>query len=281
MTMHRTIHLLTCALACAAAAAPLAGCRGDRSPKRPRQILPDMDDQYRVRAQSRTTFYDEFIDEESGNHYGRSQREPVAGTIPFGRELHGNEVYTDDHMVDGQVMFAGINADERSRFLAEDDALFLGVEMNADGTPRTNPQTGEPIYLARMPIPVTMELIHLGQQKYTINCLPCHGGSGMGDGMVGLRWNAPLPKYTDEPYMPGGLKSADGYIFHTIRHGVANPGKPYLKMPSYARKLTVQETWAIVAYVRTLQAAMAGSEAARGGAAAGAPTTTPNQEAAQ
>src|SRR3954470_16726593 len=69
------------ALALALLGAGLAGCRGDREEKPPRQFFPDMDDQPKWKPQSQSEF---FVD-------GRTMRKPVAGTVPFGR----NDFVTD------------------------------------------------------------------------------------------------------------------------------------------------------------------------------------------
>ena len=100
----------------------------------------------------------------------------------------------------------------------------------------------------------------LGRENYNIYCLPCHGGTGKGDGMVGTRWSYPLPNFHDDLYQRGGDRGQDGLIFDAIRNGVANPGGQWeLKMPSYASKVSVEESWAIVAYIRTLQAVESGT----------------------
>ncbi len=251
--MNRLTRATTCAGLALLVALPLAACRGDRSEKPPRQFLPDMDDQEKNLPQSQSNFFQDYTDDE-GNPYGRAQREPIEGSVPFARALHANWRYDNIDSADTSV--AGVDFSDRRNLLADDDAYYKGIQTDANGAPRTKAD-GTPLYVQRMPVTVDKDLIALGRENYNIYCLPCHGGSGMGDGMVGRRWSYVLPRFTDDIYMPAGEKSADGYIFHTIRNGLPNePGaSPALKMPGYARKLTVEESWAIVAYVRTLQAA--------------------------
>ncbi|MEM1423364.1 MAG: cytochrome c [Planctomycetota bacterium] len=236
MRTRRDMLALALVGAClAGAATTMPGCRGDRSDKPPRQFFPDMDHQPKVKPQTESSFFED----------GRAQRLPVAGTIAFGRAPMVNEVM-------------GVDFADRGEFLREDDAYAEGrvyrvapngaVEMNADGQPAFE-------WVEMMPTPVTRELIDLGQKQYNIYCLPCHGGTGIGDGIVGTKWSYALPNFHADIYQPGADKGQDGYIFHVIRNGVANVGGPYpLKMPGYARKLTLEETWAVVAYFRVLQA---------------------------
>lgn len=206
-----------------------AGCRGERSDDPPRQFFPGLDDQLKVKAQTESEFYNEYRDPETGELYGRSMRRPVEGTVAFGYKPYTREI-------------RDIDFSERGRLLAEDDAFYRG--KNPDGS-----------WVEYMPVEVTTEFIELGREQYNIYCIVCHGGTGRGDGMVGRQWSYPLPSYHQEQYQRGGEKGADGYLFDRIRNGVPNPSPgsyPYMMRP-YGTKVSVEETWAIVAYIRTLQ----------------------------
>lgn len=99
------------------------------------------------------------------------------------------------------------------------------------------------------PIPVTDLLIQRGKERFEINCAPCHGYAGFGDGMVNKRaeqlqqpqWIQPSSFHTDEI-----RNRANGHIFNTITNGIRT-------MPSYRDKLSPKDRWAVVAYVRALQ----------------------------
>lgn len=245
-------------LAAGLLAALLSGCRGDRSNDPPRQFFPDMDDQAKVKAQSRSEFFQDFTQSSeghgAGDKYGRSMRDPVPGTVAFGRSPRAG--------ADGTDTWFGKDFGERADMLRADDDFYLGYRPVLDkaGKPAMD-ENGQPRreYLEYIPFEVNAELIALGKRKFEIICIVCHGGLGDGLGMVGQRWNAPLPTWHDPKYFHGGEKGQDGFLYYTIRHGVPNPGGPYeYKMRPYATKLTEHESWAIVAYVRALQ------ESARG-----------------
>jgi mono/diheme cytochrome c family protein len=95
------------------------------------------------------------------------------------------------------------------------------------------------------------ELITRGKERYGIYCAVCHGSSGDGLGMTS-RYGVPgianllLPSFGEESY-------PDGRLYHTI-----NKGKGM--MSGYGYSIPVSDRWAIVAYVRTLQAAKASSK---------------------
>ncbi len=261
---HTAMRLATRLLVGVAAIAlisGLSGCRRDTSRQPPRQILPDMDDQPKAKSQSMSHFYEEFTDAE-GKAFGRAMREPVEGTVPWGYQPH-------------EGAFQNVDFARRDTFLKDDPRVFTGRES----------WDAESAYVEKIPVPVTRELLELGEEKFNIICILCHGGTGEGDGMVGRRWSAPVPSFHDPTYQPGGDKGQDGLIFWTIRNGVAgaNPGDTP-KMPAYSNKVDEMEAWAIVAYVRALQHSRASAPDARdSGSLRNAPVLPPDdeQEAAQ
>jgi mono/diheme cytochrome c family protein len=109
-----------------------------------------------------------------------------------------------------------------------DPALSTG--LGPDGRP-----------LARAPIPPTPELLARGRNRFEILCAACHGLVGDGESQVAinmaLRRPPSLHAYRDVP---------DGHIYQVVTNGFG-------LMPSYAAELTVQDRWAVVAYVRALQ----------------------------
>lgn len=231
------------------ALAIVPGCRDDRTAKRPRQFFPGLDDQPSIDAQSNIPFYLDSGDDitpRTGPAFvdGRAARLPVPGTVAFGRQIQ-------------LIEYGGVDFADRNELLQDDQAWSEGRTpvLNAGGD-YTFDENGALQYqwIERMPVAVTEDFIRLGQEKYNIYCLPCHGGTGLGDGLVGVRWAYPPTRLTEPRLLPGGENGQDGWIFHTIRRGVANPGGEWaLKMPAYARKLSVEESWAIVAYIRALQ----------------------------
>lgn len=99
--------------------------------------------------------------------------------------------------------------------------------------------------VAEMPVKVTKEMVKRGQERYQIFCTHCHGAVGDGQGMIaqrGLTMAQPVASYhTDR------LRSLpDGHIFDVITNG-------YGTMYPFSDRIPVEDRWAIVAYVRTLQ----------------------------
>lgn len=95
------------------------------------------------------------------------------------------------------------------------------------------------------------EMIRRGKERFGIYCAVCHGASADGQGMTsqygvpGIA-NLQLPTFNAETY-------PDGRLFNTITNGKG-------LMSGYGYNIPVRDRWAIVAYVRTLQAAKAPSK---------------------
>lgn len=96
-----------------------------------------------------------------------------------------------------------------------------------------------------IPIPVTHQLMERGRERYQINCSPCHGPLGDGKGITtkfGMTVIANLHD-TDSRRI---VQQPDGQIFNTISYGKTLMG-------AYAANLSIEDRWAVVAYVRALQ----------------------------
>jgi mono/diheme cytochrome c family protein len=97
-------------------------------------------------------------------------------------------------------------------------------------------------FVELIPIPVTEQLMARGQQRYNIYCTPCHDAAGTGNGIV-KKYGYATVRSLHEPII---TRQTDGDIFNTITHGKAT-------MMPYGSQITIEDRWAIVAYVRALQ----------------------------
>ncbi|MGE0315074.1 MAG: cytochrome c [Lautropia sp.] len=93
-------------------------------------------------------------------------------------------------------------------------------------------------------------LLARGRERYDIYCSPCHGFTGAGDGMVVQRGFPPPPSL-----LAPRLEALEArYIVDVIGHG-------HGVMFGYGDRVEPRDRWAIVAYVRALQLAAAGTAA--------------------
>ena len=115
-------------------------------------------------------------------------------------------------------------------FLRADAALWRG--QGPDGK-----------FVEQIPVPLTRALLLRGQERFNIFCSPCHGRTGEGQGMVVQRgFKRPNSFHVDR------LRAERaGYFFDVMTNGFG-------QMSSYAVQVTPEDRWAIVAWIRTLQA---------------------------
>jgi len=123
--------------------------------------------------------------------------------------------------------------------LRDDDHLHLG--KGADGS-----------FAAKLPAAVTVDfaLLERGRDRYQVFCAPCHGSLGDGNGMTKRYGMGATPTFHD----PRLRTMPDGEIFNTITNGKNT-------MMPYADKLSPEDRWAVVAFVRALQRAQQGTVA--------------------
>lgn len=97
-------------------------------------------------------------------------------------------------------------------------------------------------FLARVPVPVTREVLLRGQERFNIYCSPCHAATGEGNGMIVQRgFKAPPSFHVDRL-----RQERDGYFFDVMTNGFG-------VMQDYAAQLKPEDRWAVVAYLRALQ----------------------------
>lgn len=93
-----------------------------------------------------------------------------------------------------------------------------------------------------LPFPATLQVLEKGQERYNIYCTPCHSRVGNGAGMIVDRGYHPAGNFHTARLVAAPL----GHFFNVISNG-------YGAMPDYASQISVEDRWAIVAYVRALQ----------------------------
>jgi len=159
--------------------------------------------------------------------------DPMADSQPKANRYRESKFYAD-----GLTMQAPPKGTVPRERITLNAPLTTGRE--ADGPIQSN---GEPlpVYVKTVPLPVTRKLLDLGRKRYDITCGTCHGPLGDGDSIVArqmaLRPPPSLHRYIDRPA---------GYIYEVATKGFG-------MMASYAAELTVEERWAVVAYIRALQ----------------------------
>lgn len=86
------------------------------------------------------------------------------------------------------------------------------------------------------------ELLQRGQERFDIYCAACHDRVGTGRGMVVERGFPAPPSFQSEHLLQAPL----GHFFDVATQGFG-------RMPSYAGQTSIDDRWAIAAYIRALQ----------------------------
>ena len=126
--------------------------------------------------------------------------------------------------------------------------LPYGAQANWPVTPLATAIARDDPLKPPSPPPVTMALLERGRERFDINCSPCHGRLGDGNGMIVQRGFPRPPSYSIDR-----LRNVPSQHFYdVITHG-------YGIMYSYADRVEPADRWAIAAYIRALQASATAS----------------------
>jgi len=154
------------------------------------------------------------------------------GALGCRQDMHDQPKYKplrkSDFFPDGRSARPLLEGTVARGSLREDAALYTGKVGND--------------FIAEIPVKVTAELLRRGRTQFEAFCSPCHGRTGMGDGMIVRRgFKRPSSYHVDR------LRAMPiGYFFDVMTNG-------YGAMSDYASQVPVRDRWAIAAYIRTLQ----------------------------
>lgn len=157
-----------------------------------------------------------------------SRSPPVHLNPNMDQQSRYNAQDANGFFADGRAMRPLVPGTIARGTLKEDEVYYTGMK---DAT-----------YVHQLPMPITSKLLKRGQERYAIHCAVCHDGAGTGRGIVVQRGMIPPPSFhTDRVrQMPVGQ------YFEVITHGVRT-------MPSYGKYISVEDRWALSAYIRALQ----------------------------
>lgn len=156
-----------------------------------------------------------------------------------------------DHVATRPLMDFVVQADastinSRREFHAVTDRSAHN-EQKSDGQPPDGQQSTQEDVQNSVPPEIlkrigARKLLDRGQQRFNIHCAPCHDHTGSGNGMVPRRGYMYPPSYHTVRLRQKSL----GYFF-----SIATQGRG--RMPAYGDFISVDDRWAIAAYVRALQ----------------------------
>lgn len=120
-------------------------------------------------------------------------------------------------------------------------ALFLGISsfVTYQQTPWKAPASAD---AKKNPLASDAATIAAGKEVYVKECQTCHGKKGKGDGPSAATLDIPAGNFSTAATQG----QSDGALFWKIEEG----RKP---MPSFKKKLTENQAWQTVVFIRTLK----------------------------
>jgi hypothetical protein len=92
------------------------------------------------------------------------------------------------------------------------------------------------------PFPITRAVLERGRDRFDIFCTPCHDHTGSGNGMIVRRGFRKPSSF----HIPRLQEAPAGYLFDVMTNGFG-------AMQGYKTMISVEDRWAIAAYMRALQ----------------------------
>ncbi len=172
--------------------------------------------------------------------------EPVHGTVPRG---YAGVRHTDPNQA--ETMMATLRGERSVNEIAV--PVNGSVPYHYEDTEEERTRATEE--LIDNPFPITEEGLAKGKELYDIFCGICHGEKGDGVGYIVSEDN-PNAAYPAQPanFLIGDLLTAsNGRYYHAIMYGKNVMG-------AYKDKLSYEERWNVIHYIRALQADETGTE---------------------
>jgi mono/diheme cytochrome c family protein len=120
---------------------------------------------------------------------------------------------------------------------------FASQSANAQAKPKGLPWPAPPAAISvKNPVKSDAVSIKDGKTLYIKNCQSCHGDAGKGDGTKAKN----LDISCGDLSLAGIAKITDGELYWKMTEG----RKP---MPTFSKKLTNNERWSVINYLRTLK----------------------------
>lgn len=207
------------------------------------EYMPDMAHSIAVEANTYNYYYYNTWDSASTIRLYdliKTPREPVEGTRPRG--YAGWDVASEDQR---EAVLASLQGE--SSLNAIKTPLNGSVPYYYEDTEEE--RTRAIAEILDNPFPITEEGLARGKELYDIFCAICHGEKGDGVGYLVAEEN-PNVRYPAAPanfLLEEHVNSSNGRYYHAIMHGKNVMG-------GYADKISFEERWQVIHYIRSLQA---------------------------
>ncbi len=188
------------------------------------EYMPDMAHSVAYEANYYSYYYNNRWGTKDEYHALVQPRKPITGTIARGYAgsiENANGTSSISHTPNGAVpYYYGDSEEERARATTE---------------------------IVDNPYAITNEGMARAKDLYNIYCGICHGEKGDGAGYLVRDDGGKYPVQPANLLLPEFVEASNGRYYHVLMHGKN-------KMGAYADKLSFEERWQVIHYVRSLQA---------------------------
>ena len=205
----------------------LASCNRAGKNEPGRIYMPDM-----TYSNAYETYSTSELTTPEGNNM--SARKPVEGTIPYNYIPSDSKIKTNAALL---MSYVAKNHYTHDQTKLDEERVRAASEIQD-------------------PLEYTAENLEEGKRLYNINCTPCHGEKGEGNGQL-----IELPGGGDGPFTsrPQPYKTLlpplkDGGIFYSVSYGKNMMG-------GYGFQLSVNERWQVIHYIKSLAGIAPGAAA--------------------
>lgn len=162
-------------------------------------------------------------------------RDPVAGTIARGYVGTAN----GGSMAKSNALMTGTYSNNAIRMAPNGSVPYYYGDSDAERARAIDE-------IISNPYPITEAGLERGKELYITFCGICHGDKGGADGYL-ARDGSPYPAAPANFLTTAFRDTSDGAYYHSIMHGKNVMG-------GYADKISYEERWQVIHYIRALQA---------------------------
>ena len=219
----------------------LSGCSSSSGEFPGSEYMPDMGHSIAYEANYYDYYYYNTWGSEAEYYKMAQPRKPVAGTIPRG---HSGAHYARNAAAlrVNQNHLSGAASHNAIAIPANGSVPYYYKDTEEERTRAMNE-------IIANPYPITGVGLAKGKELYDIYCGICHGAKGDGNGYLVADEN-PNPVYPAQPAILTNdefTAASNGRYYHAIMYGKNVMG-------GYADKLSYEERWQVIHYIRSLQA---------------------------
>jgi mono/diheme cytochrome c family protein len=203
------------------------------------EYMPDMAHSVAYEANVDNYYYYHTWDSKETYHNYSKPKEPVAGTIARGYSGYGN---TDSSsMSEFKSTMKGTMTNNAISTPKNGHVNYYYMD-----TPEDRIRAGKEI--TNNPFNITKSGLEKGKLNYDIYCGICHGAKGDGAGYLVRDDGGVYPAQPANFLKDEFIASSEGRFYHAIMYGLNVMG-------GYSDKLSYEERWDVIHYIRSLQAA--------------------------